>query len=264
MEKILSKDGTPITFQRSGSGVPLVLIHGTLSSHGTWAKALPTLEKSFTVYGVDRRGYGESGDNTAYSVEREFEDVAALVDSIGQGVNVLGHSFGGVVALEGAFRTPNVRKLIVYEPSPLPVPGERLYPEGSVERIQSLVDAGERENAVMTIFRELVQVPPDELEYYKASPRFLSWVTAAHLAPRETIAEEEYQFQPERFTHWNIPKLLLLGGDSPDLFKNTIERWHAALPNSRIMVLPGQQHIAHYTAPDLFVRELESFLLAPD
>lgn len=237
-----------------------MLVHGTLSSRGGWAYILPALEKQFTVYAIDRRGRGESGDAKSYAVEREFEDVAALVNSIGDGVNVLGHSFGGLCALEAALLTPRLRSLIVYEPSPLPVPGVPLYPEGIIDRLQALLDAGDRENVVITVFRDLVRMSPDELEQIKASPRFPAWVAAAHTVPRETRAEEEYRFQPERFKHLNVPTLLLLGGDSPEFFKTTIEAWNAALPNSRIVVLPGQQHLAQSTAPDLFVRELQTFL----
>lgn len=262
MEKIVSKDGTPVAYQRSGMGAPLVLVHGTFSSHSGWAHVLPALEKLFTVYAVDRRGYGESGDSSHYAVEREFEDIAALVDSIGAGVHLLGHSFGGLCVLEAALLTSNLRSLIVYEPSPLPVPGVPLYPEGTTERLQALIDAGDRENAVLTTFRELVKVPQDELELYKASPRFLAWVAAAHLVPRETRAEEDYRFEPARFQQLHVPTLLLLGGDSPEIFKRTIEVWHAALSSSRIAVLPNQQHIAHYTAPDLFVREVQTFVPA--
>jgi pimeloyl-ACP methyl ester carboxylesterase len=263
MDRILSRDGTPITFQKSGSGPPLVLVHGTLSSHGTWTPVLPMLEKHFTVYGVDRRGYGESGDAPNYAIEREFEDIEKLVDSLGEEVNLLGHSFGGLCVLEATLLTSRLRSLIVYEPSPIPRPGAPLYPEGIVERIQALIEQGDRVAAVLTVFRELLGVPPDELEYYKASPRFPAWVAAAHLVPRETLAEEAYQFKPERFQQLSVPTLLLLGGDSPDLFKDTVQTWHSALPHSRIVVLPGQQHIAHYTAPDLFARELLAFLAAP-
>lgn len=132
MESIRSKDGTPIACQRTGTGPPLVLVHGTLGSCKRWP-ILPALEKQFTVYAIERRGYGESGDTSDYAVEREFEDIAAVVDSIGDAVNLLGHSFGGFCVLEAALLTSHLRRLIVYEPSPLPVPGQSLYPEGSIE-----------------------------------------------------------------------------------------------------------------------------------
>jgi pimeloyl-ACP methyl ester carboxylesterase len=263
VEKIVSKDGTPIAYQRSGAGAPLVLVHGTLGSHSSWETVLPALERQFTVYAVDRRGYGESGDASSYALEREFEDVAALVNSIGDGGSLLGHSFGGLCALEAALLTPHLRRLVVYEPSPLPGPGAPLYPEGISDRLQALLDAGDRENVVTTVFRELVKMPPDELELLKASPRFPAYMTAAHTVPRETRAEEGYRFEPERFKHLHVPTLLLLGGDSPASFKTTVKAWHAALPNSRIVVLPGQQHIAHVTAPDLLLREVQAFLLEP-
>src|SRR5215813_2457638 len=99
MEKILSKDGTPIAYQRSGAGAPLVLVHGTGGASVRWKPILPALEQHFTVYAVDRRGRGESGEAASYAIEREFEDVAAVVDSIGNEVNLLGHSFGAICAL---------------------------------------------------------------------------------------------------------------------------------------------------------------------
>jgi pimeloyl-ACP methyl ester carboxylesterase len=262
MEKIRSNDDTPIAYQRSGTGAPLVLVHGTLGTSRRWP-ILPALEQQFTVYAVDRRGRGESGDSSNYAIEREFEDIAALVNAIGDGVSLLGHSFGGLCALEAALLIPHLRRLVVYEPPTLPVPGVPLYPDGIVDRFQALLDAGEREKVVTTLLQELVRMPPHELELLKASPVFPAMVAAAHTVPRETRAEEAYRFEPERFMHLRVPTLLLLGGDSPEDFKTTIETWHTTLPNSRIVVFAGQQHIAHYTAPDRFVRELDRFLLEP-
>jgi pimeloyl-ACP methyl ester carboxylesterase len=264
MDKIRSKDGTAIAYQRSGSGAPLVLVHGTLGSHGSWAALLTALERQFTIYAVDRRGRGESGDSPTYAVEREFEDIAAIVDSIGDGVSLLGHSFGALCALEAALLTSNLRSLIVYEPPSLPVPGVPLYPEGIVDQLEALLDVGDRENVVISVFRDLVNMPPEELELFKKSPRFPVWVAAAHTVPRETRAEEGYRFEPKRFKQLNVPTLLLVGGDSPPEVKLTIDKWHSALPNSRMVVLPGQQHMAHFMAPELFLQEVQSFLLKPE
>jgi len=264
MEKIVSKDGTSIAYQRSGTGAPLVLVHGTLGSHGSWGAVLPDLEKQFTVYAIDRRGRGESGDAPGYAIEREVEDIATLVNSIGSGVNLFGHSYGGLCVLEAVLLTPGVRRLIVYEPSALPVPGVPLYPEGTVDRLQALLDAGDRAGVVMSVFRDLVNMPADELELFKASPRFPAWIAAAHTVPRETRAEEDYQFAPGRFQNMRVPTLLLLGGDSPQEVKATIEKWHTALPDSRIVVFPGQQHLAQVTAPDLFLHEVVTFLHEPN
>ena len=109
-ETITFRDGTPVAYWRSGEGPPLVLVHGTAADHSRWRPVLPALEEHFTVYAVDRRGRGGSGDSDDYTVEREFEDVAAVVDSIGESVNLLGHSYGGLLALEATLLTGNVRQ----------------------------------------------------------------------------------------------------------------------------------------------------------
>jgi pimeloyl-ACP methyl ester carboxylesterase len=259
MEKIRSKDGTPIAYQRSGAGAPLVLVHGTGGAYGRWRPILPALEKHFTVFAIDRRGRGESGEAKGYAIEREFEDVAAIVDSIGGEVNLLGHSYGGICSLEAALLTSHLSRLILYEP-PLPIPGVPIYPEGTIERLQALLDGGDREGVITTFMREVVRTPPHELELFQASPAFAARVAAAHTLPRELRAHESYRFEPERFKHMNVPTLLLLGGDSPAFFKAAIDALDATLPNCQIVILPGQQHIAIDTAPDLFVQEVLAFL----
>src|SRR5690349_18162579 len=97
-----SKDGTSIAFTRSGSGPPLVLVHGTTADHTRWAPILPELETRFTVHAVDRRGRGGSGDGPRYALDREFDDIAAVVDAIGAPVMLLGHSYGAICSLEAA------------------------------------------------------------------------------------------------------------------------------------------------------------------
>ena len=97
METIRSKDGTRIAYERSGAGPALVLVHGTTADHTRWAPVLPMLERIFTVYAVDRRGRGQSGDAADYSIEREYEDIAAVVSSIPGPVNLLGHSYGALI-----------------------------------------------------------------------------------------------------------------------------------------------------------------------
>lgn len=256
METVVSRDGTPIAYQRTGTGPPLVLVHGTLGTSRRWP-ILPLLESQFTVCAIDRRGRGASGDAAHYAIEREFEDVAAVANANGGEVTLLGHSFGGLIVLEAARLVPGVRRLVAYEPSPWPVPA------GAVERLQALLDAGDREGLVTTFLRDLVSMPAAEVEMFKASPVFPAMLAAAHTVPRELAAEETYRLDPARFEHLHAPVLLLLGGDSPPPGRATVEAWHSILPNSRIAVLPSQQHVAHYTAPDLFAREVMAFLSEP-
>jgi pimeloyl-ACP methyl ester carboxylesterase len=258
MATITSKDGTRIAYSRSGSGQPLVLVHGTTADHTRWSRLLPELEPHFTVYAIDRRGRGGSGDAAEYDIAREFEDVAAVIDAIGEPVFLLGHSYGAICSLEASLLTDKVRRLILYEP-PIPI-GEPVYPLGVPGRIQALVDAGDRETALEVFFREVVRMPEREFEVYRTLPAWQARVTLAPTIPRELVIERSYRFRPERFVHFSIPTLLLLGGESPSVFRRVIDMLGAALPTSRITVMPGQQHIAMDTAPELFVREVLGFL----
>ena len=258
METILSRDGTMIAYQRSGTGPALVLVHGGTADHTRWAPVLPAFEQRFTVYAVDRRGRGGSGDAEPYAIEREFEDIVALVNSIGEPVFLLGHSYGALCSLEAALRTSHLRKLVLYEP-PIPT-GIEIYPSEVVTKIQALLDAGDREGAVITFMQDIVRVPPHEMEILRAAPSWPARVAAAHTILREMRGSNEYVFEPARFTGLITPTLLLLGGDSPPFFKAGIEAVHAALPESRVVVMPGQQHTAMNTAPELFIREVLHFL----
>src|SRR3954464_9972824 len=99
-ESVTSKDGTPIAYWQSGQGPLLVLVHGTAADHGRWAPILPAFEQHFTICAVDRRGRGGSGDpEEVYAIEGEFEDVSAVVDSLGESTILLGHSYGALCAL---------------------------------------------------------------------------------------------------------------------------------------------------------------------
>ncbi|HSQ64732.1 MAG TPA: alpha/beta hydrolase [Polyangiaceae bacterium] len=258
MSSVKSKDGTGIAFFRSGHGAPLVLVHGTSADHTRWAPILPKLEERFTVYAVDRRGRGASGDAAEYSIEREFDDVAAVIDSLGEPAFVLGHSYGALCSLEASLRTPNIRQLVLYEP-PIPT-GVSIVPPGLVDRLQSLLDRGEPEQVVTTFFQEVVHMPPAELKMLQSLPNWPARVAAAKTLPRELRADDTYRFEPARFATMHTPTLLLLGGDSPPFFKKGVETVQAALPASRVAVMPGQQHAAMNTAPELFLRLVSEFL----
>jgi len=261
MQTITSKDGTVIAFARSGAGPPLVLVHGTTADHGRWKPVLPQLEAHFTVYAVDRRGRGGSGDTPRYAIEREFDDISAVVEGIGEPALLLGHSYGAVCALETSLRTRNLRKLVLYEP-PIRTSGS-LFPPGSVERLQALIDAGNPDAAVSAFFRETVRAPEEEIRLLRSLPNWPARVAAAHTIPREMRINDEYRFEPARFSAMRVPTLLLLGGSSPSKFRDAVETVRAALPDARVAVMPGQQHAAMNTAPDLFLQEVLSFLQEP-
>lgn len=261
MDTIRSNDGTEIAYARSGSGPPLVLVHGGTADHTRWAPVLAPLEAQFTVYALDRRGRGGSGDTEPYAIEREFEDAAAVIDSIGGPVDLLGHSFGAVCSLGAALLTDNIRKLVLYEPPP---PGFKESSE-TLARMQTLLDAGDREGALSAFLQGIAGLPPHELEIMRSVPAWQGRVAAAHTILRELNQLATLPpFDADQFKHMESPALLLLGGDSVAIYREHVEQLHAMLPNSRIVVMPGQQHVAMNTAPDLFVREVLNFLTEPD
>jgi len=159
MEKVTSPDGTRIAYYRGGAGSPLILVHGTGAAATRWTPLFPALEEHFSVVAVDRRGRGESGDGNTYAIQREFEDVAGGRRRAGEPAHVLGHSLGGLCALEAGLLTRNIRKLVLYEP-PIPLSGVPVYPEGVIDRLQALLDAGDREEVLTTFIREVVGMPP--------------------------------------------------------------------------------------------------------
>jgi len=259
MEHVTSKDGIPIAYERSGEGLPLVLIHGAAADHTRWTPILPKLEKHFTVYAVDRRGRGQSGDVEPYTIEREYEDVGAVVDSIPGPVNLLGHSYGALCSLEASLKTSNLRKLILYEP-PIPTDVKKNYPPDAVDRMNSYLHVGEREKALLIFLEEIAGIPQKEINMLRSLPSWSSRVAAAHTIPREEASVGSYVLKPQRFSHMGIPTLLLLGGDSLPFYRAAIEILKKSIPNSRVVMMPGQRHAAMDTAPELFLSKVIGFL----
>jgi pimeloyl-ACP methyl ester carboxylesterase len=259
MKHVLSKDGVPIAYEQRGKGPPVVLIHGAAADHTRWAPILPGLEKYFTVYAIDRRGRGQSGDVESYAIELEYEDVVTIVDSIPGPVNLLGHSYGAICSLEASLKTPNLRRLVLYEP-PIHTDDIKNNSFDAIDRMNSYLHMGEREKALLIFLREIVGIQNDEMNKLQSSPSWSSRVASAHTIPREEASVSSYTLHPERFSKLETPTLLLLGGDSPSFFRAPIEILKRSLPKSRIAIMPEQRHAAMDTAPELFLREIIGFL----
>jgi pimeloyl-ACP methyl ester carboxylesterase len=255
VERVESSDGTPIAYWRSGEGPPLVLLHGAMSAHWSFDLLVPALVDRFTVFAVDRRGRGESGDRPDYAIEREFEDAAAVVDSIPAPATLFGHSYGATVALGAALLAETLDKLILYEGSP----GVTAASSEDLERAEELVAKGRREEALVHVLRAF-GFTSEELEQLQAAPTWPKRVAAAHTVVREARAEEACLFDPELLGVLTTPTLLLLGEESPAWAGEGTEQIRAALPNARVAVLPGQAHMAHLTAPELLADEIARFL----
>ncbi|HUO75112.1 MAG TPA: alpha/beta hydrolase [Solirubrobacteraceae bacterium] len=254
---VQSADGTRIAYWRSGSGDPLVLVHGTSADHGRWARVVPALKAAFTVYAVDRRGRDASGDQEVYAIEREFEDIAAVLDDIGGPITLVGHSYGAICALEASLLSGSVARLILYEP-PIPV-GIEIYAPGTLEQLAEMLAEDDREGILMTFMTEIVRMPRAQAEQFRSLSGWDARVALAHTVVRETQADERYRFDAARWRRFTVPTLLLHGGDSPPFLVTATEIVSAALPHSTLHVLPGQQHVAMETAPELFVEAILRF-----
>jgi pimeloyl-ACP methyl ester carboxylesterase len=150
--------------------------------------------------------------------------------------------------------------LILYEPA---IPGKKdtIKPE-TAARMNKLLEEGDRHGVVSTFMLEVALVPPDELKILQSVPAWQGRVAAAHTIFREISHLEELpRFDPQRFSAMKTPTLLLLGGDSPSEYGTFVHDVDKALPDSKIVILPGQQHVAMNTAPGLFVSEILKFLI---
>ena len=255
---VVSRDGTRLVVERSGTGPPLVLVHGAAPARDIWADVLPLLATQTTVYVVHRRGWGGSGDGPAYSLEREAEDLRAVLDWIGEPVTLHGASFGGRCVLEAVIRSHrHVERLIIHEPTVKRQVDRPLY-----ERLDALLAAGERDAAVEAFLRGVPRLSDAEIARRRQLPEWQGRVAGIHLVVRGGWAVEATPFPLERLGHVPVPALLLVGGDSTPVAKGIMQQLADALPNNQLVALPGQGHFAMQTAPDLYARELLAFLTA--
>ena len=154
---VASADGTPIAIECAGAGPSLVIVHGGTGDRTRWTPLFPLLESKFRVCAMDRRAHGASGDTLPYSLQKEVEDVVAVVAAQPGPVFVLGHSFGAVCAFEAAFRTAKIARLALYEP---PI---RLADHSAIlARMEAMMRSGDREGALVTFMSEIVLISADE------------------------------------------------------------------------------------------------------
>lgn len=252
-----SPDGTRIGFEWSGDGPALLLIHGTSADRTRWDLVRPHFEQHFRVYALDRRGRGLSGDVPSYAMEREYEDAAAVIEALPRPVDVFGHSFGALVALEACLLTDRVRRLVLYEP--LVRTAEPFYLPGHREHLERLIAGGDPEAALIAFLRDSVGMSGDQIEAARAAPSWAGRVAAAHTIPRE-FADGDYVVERARLERVSVPTLLLSGSESDPALRESTALVAAALPDSRVQMLAGQGHVATITAPELLASVVTAFL----
>ena len=258
MHRLLSPAGATVSYDRYGSGPPLVLVHGTFSDHATnWEFVKPLLEKRFTVHAVARRGRGETDATEGHGLEDEGRDVAAVIRSIDEAVFLLGHSYGGHTALVAAAEVPDrVRRLVLYEPA-----WPRVIAQEAMAPLEALARAGDWDGFAVTFFRDLLRVPADEVEAVRASDLWLPILADAEASLGDLRAISRYDFRVDRFRGLRVPVMLQIGTESPrDLY--VTDALAAVLPDARIEELPGQAHEGMTTAPEQYAESVSRFLLA--
>ncbi len=241
----------------------MVLVHGAAADHTTFRVVGPMFAEHHAVHEVDRRGRGASSDTQPYAIDREYEDVAAVAEVLaresGAPVGVVGHSFGGRVALGAALVTPAIGRLVVYEGAP-PAPDEPYQDPALLHRLRTHRDATDWEGLLITFLRDVVRMPPADLAAYQANPVWPLRVAAAHTILREVEAETASAASLDALGQIQTPVLQILGGDSAPSFRAATQALDARLPNGEVVVIAGARHAAHHTHAHEFVRLVESFL----
>jgi pimeloyl-ACP methyl ester carboxylesterase len=258
---VQSADGTSLAVWVEGDGPPLLLVHGSLQDHTASGSLVHELHGSVSTFSMDRRGFGASGDAAGYSIEREFEDVAAVVDAVAARadgpVALWGHSYGASCAMGGAALTNNVHHLVLYEPSL-----GLAYPPGSIASIEEKVAADDMEGALLAVFVDVVGMTEDQVEAVRSSPQ-MPWAARLATVPtvtRECRAEAGWVYRPGQFSGIAAPTVLLAGSESPAVLSEATHRAAEAIPNAHIRVLEGHAHIAHRTDPAMVAAIIREFI----
>lgn len=243
MDLLTSKDGTAIACDRVGDGPALVLTVGAFCDRGTVAPVAALLADRFTVYTYDRRGRGGSGDTPPYAVEREIEDLAAVIEAAGGSAAVYGHSSGAALALEAALRGLPITALALYE-APYMV-GEAHPPQDYVERLFAFAAAGQRTEAVEYWLGPVVGVPAPVIEGMRSAPFWAGMEGLAHtLAYDASIMGHNTEGKPlpAEWAAMTLPTLVLGGANSPPPLQQAVEALATLLPNARREAIPGADH----------------------
>jgi pimeloyl-ACP methyl ester carboxylesterase len=257
VKTVHSADGTSIAFDRFGDGPPLILVVGAFCDRSTPRALAEMLGGDFAVFTYDRRGRGASGDTPPYSVERELEDLDALISEAGGAAFVFGHSSGAVLGLEAAARGMSVSKLAVYEP-PYIVDDTRVRPDQLGERVSALIASGHRSEAMKLFLTEGPELPPAAIAAIEASPGWSPMEAIAHTLPYDLAICGDQVIPRARLAKIQVPTLALSGGDSPAWARKAVDAVAAAIPDAQHASLAGQ---THSVADDVLAPVLAAFFL---
>jgi pimeloyl-ACP methyl ester carboxylesterase len=257
METVRAADGTPIAYERSGGGPPVVVVNGALADRTATAPIATALGEWFTVVAYDRRGLGDSGDTSPYAVEREIEDLAAVIGAAGGSAHVFGHSSGGILALEATARGVGIDRLVAYEP-PFVVDDSHEPVDVLLDEVRERLAIGDRSGALEAFFVRAVQMPAPLVAQMKTTPAWAGMERMAHTLPYNMVVTGDHGVPAERLAAIGVPTLVMLGGDSPPFMAAAVRDVAAAVPGARQQILPGQTHRAD---PRVLAPALRDFFL---
>ncbi|WP_243742264.1 alpha/beta fold hydrolase [Actinorugispora endophytica] len=262
---VVSGDGTRIAYERVGEGRPVILVSSALADRRDAGKLARLLARRFTVVNYDRRGRGSSGDGAVYAVDREIEDIAALIDQVGGSASLFGSSSGAVLALRAAAAGLAVERLALHEP-PFSVDADGFGPpEGFASRVDTLLAGGRRGDAVKDFMTEAQGMPAFMVGAMRLLPGVWSGLTAlAHTLPYDiAVMGDTQRGGPLDADEWSAaasPTLVLTGGASPAGFHSAARALTGVLPAAEHRTLPGLNHGAVAMAPKRLAPVLAEFL----
>jgi pimeloyl-ACP methyl ester carboxylesterase len=241
MNTVVSPDGTAIAFDRLGEGPPVALVAGAAVDRSSDAPLADLLASDFTVFNIDRRGRGDSGDTPPYAVERELEDIAAVLQEAGGSANLYGHSGGAALALEAAAAGVPVRKLALWEP-PYLLEATRRPPADHVEQLEKLVAEGRRGDAAAYFLGEVVRAPAEFVAQARTQPWWAAQEALAHTLAYDARVLGDYALPTGRAESVRVPTLVLAGGADMPWMRDTARALADALPQGEARMLEGQGH----------------------
>ena len=257
---IISADGTKLAARSSGHGSPVVLVHGANGDLDTFALIEGLLAERHSVWVYSRRGRGGSGDGPDYALEREVEDVLAVLDAAGGDAHLVGHSGGAVYCLLAAMRSPSLRGLVLYEP---PLHFDRMD-MGVIDAAESALDAGDPDLALEIVF-PAVGVVEEEVQLIRSLPPVWERVReGVQQTPREGRALDDGRDQLLAFDPPDVPTLYLYGEVTDASCFATLDEVAELMPNAQLRGLPGQRHLAFAFDPTSFAQAILAFTTAHD
>jgi pimeloyl-ACP methyl ester carboxylesterase len=247
-QTLSSSDGTRIGYEHVGDGPALILVGAAFQHRGldpSSARLANLLSDRYTVYSYDRRGRGESGDTAPYAVQREIEDLAAVVEAAGGSAALLGGSSGGVLALEAA-RTLPVTKLVMYEPPFIVDDSRPPVPEDYIEHLDALSATDRAGETVEYFMTAAVGVPAEMVAGMRSMPMWPGLEAVAHTVRYDArFMFEHMRGNPASLRRWadvRVPTLVLAGGASPAWLHEAATALVDVLPDATADTLPGQAH----------------------